>query len=363
MAYLIKELDYFALSDVVLSNMTTGENSHGIFCEIKWIQSVTSILSIIGSGSIIGYAVFQNVVRSPEVRPLFYLSVSNLLLALCWLIGAVMYSKSNTNRDKACYNVQTLGQMFYASTFLYTLNNMWQLYNNIKIKLEGDLYNISRTKCYIRRLATVLSSAVPFLLTIPVLGLGNSMECYANSTLAHSCLVLNIGSPITSSLETSTITECRRLHYYSTAIFLLIFTVTAIPMLVILGITYTLLKSNQCQDQQQIQITVTKRKILLHTIVFFFCSMPALILALQNLVYNKSNARDILYMIQALTALSQGLFNCLVYGWTQQMLRSLKQSTCRDADTQTPLLSSQKRFYATTQHLTQARVPYNISSM
>lgn len=49
---------------------------------------------------------------------------------------------------------------------------------------------------------------------------------------------------------------------------------------------------------------------------------------------------------QALTSASQGLLNCLVYGWTQQHFRSLSSGAVRDANTQTPLLRSQKRNYA-----------------
>lgn len=45
---------------------------------------------------------------------------------------------------------------------------------------------------------------------------------------------------------------------------------------------------------------------------------------------------------QAFTSASQGLLNCLVYGWTQQHFRTMVASTRRDANTQTPLLRSQK---------------------
>ncbi|KAG8456138.1 hypothetical protein GDO86_002075, partial [Hymenochirus boettgeri] len=66
---------------------------------------------ILGSGSIISYAIFQNAVKSPEIRPLFYLSLSDLFLSLCWLIGAVMYRRSSCNKNMACYNLQIVGQV------------------------------------------------------------------------------------------------------------------------------------------------------------------------------------------------------------------------------------------------------------
>ncbi|KAL8180067.1 UNVERIFIED_CONTAM: hypothetical protein K2H54_005089 [Gekko kuhli] len=83
------------------------------FAILHWIQAVTAALSVTGSSSIIGYAVFQNTARSPEVRPLFYLSISDLCLGMCWLIGALLYSNTTTetpDQEVACYNVQTTGQ-------------------------------------------------------------------------------------------------------------------------------------------------------------------------------------------------------------------------------------------------------------
>ncbi|PNJ82683.1 TMEM116 isoform 18, partial [Pongo abelii] len=48
-------------------------------------------LSVIGSSSLIAYAVFQNIQKSLEIRPLFYLSFCDLLLGLCWLTETLLY--------------------------------------------------------------------------------------------------------------------------------------------------------------------------------------------------------------------------------------------------------------------------------
>lgn len=50
---------------------------------------------------------------------------------------------------------------------------------------------------------------------------------------------------------------------------------------------------------------------------------------------------------QAFTSSSQGLLNCVVYGWTQTHFRSPSKDALRDMDTQTPLLRSQKKGYKT----------------
>nr|DBA23205.1 TPA: hypothetical protein GDO54_014141 [Pyxicephalus adspersus] len=283
-------------------------------------QYKARITSILGPGSIIGYAVFQNVVTSSEVRPLFYLSLSDLLLAACWLIGAVLYRRS-CQHDVACYNLQAVGQMFYISTFFYTLNYTWQTFSNMKRRLDSDLQKMPDKECHFRRIATVLSSVVPVLFTLPVLVIGNNHRCYENSN--HSCLVLNVGSQITDFTKDANVT-CTHLHFYSTAVFLATLCLTIIPLLVIAAsalifVQRHLATASFIQDQQWAVIKVMSWSLLLFPIIFLLCCLPAV---------------------------SPGFINCLAYGWTQRMQRSLIQKGWRDVDTQTPLLRSQKKLYA-----------------
>uniref|UniRef100_A0A6P5JWC6 Transmembrane protein 116 n=1 Tax=Phascolarctos cinereus TaxID=38626 RepID=A0A6P5JWC6_PHACI len=81
-----------------------------IFSAIQWIQFVMATLSIMGSSSIIAYTIFQNIMKSPEVRPLLCLSFSDLLLGTCWLLGALLYGTPMAKEDVVCYNLQTTGQ-------------------------------------------------------------------------------------------------------------------------------------------------------------------------------------------------------------------------------------------------------------
>ncbi|EFB18109.1 hypothetical protein PANDA_014740, partial [Ailuropoda melanoleuca] len=46
-----------------------------------------------------------------QIRPLFYLSFSDLLLGICWLIEALLYGTSAANKDVVCYNLQAVGQV------------------------------------------------------------------------------------------------------------------------------------------------------------------------------------------------------------------------------------------------------------
>ncbi|KAJ8380305.1 hypothetical protein SKAU_G00010830 [Synaphobranchus kaupii] len=62
-----------------------AEDWTNVYSAIRWIQLIMAVLSILGSGSIIVYATFQNLIRTAEVQPLFLLSVTDLLLGFCWL--------------------------------------------------------------------------------------------------------------------------------------------------------------------------------------------------------------------------------------------------------------------------------------
>ncbi|KAM8960755.1 transmembrane protein 116 [Pelodytes ibericus] len=330
-----------------------------VYREIKWIQVVTAILSILGSGSIIGYAVFQSAVRSPEVRPLFFLSVSDLFLALCWLIGAFMYRKSVCSKNVVCYNIQTVGQMVYLSTFFYTLNYLWQLCCNLKRQLENEL-QISKKQWRLANTVLILSSVVPVFLTTPVLYFGNANDCYENSSHPHSCLVLNTGSFITLDPQAYKNDTCTAIYHYSTCMFLIMFSLTVISILVLYGYSVSLLKKYKMTDQQSTSSTVIKRSFLLYSAIFLFYCTPVVILAILKLFSPSGKINEfalVLYYIQAFTAISQGFLNSCAYGFTQQMLRCLKQDSYHDMETQTPLLRSQKRHYASTHNTTSAATP------
>ncbi|KAL4593511.1 transmembrane protein 116 isoform X1 [Arapaima gigas] len=86
------------------------EDWTNVYVAVRWIQLIVAILSTLGSGSIIFYAAFQNLIRTYEVRPLFFLSVTDLLLSVSWLVGAVLFTQSCSN-PSTCYNLHTVEQV------------------------------------------------------------------------------------------------------------------------------------------------------------------------------------------------------------------------------------------------------------
>ncbi|XP_003907226.1 transmembrane protein 116 isoform X4 [Papio anubis] len=279
-------------------------------------------LSVIGSSSLIACAVFQNIQKSPEIRPLFYLSFCDLLLGLCWLTETLLYGASVANKDIICYNLQAVGQVID-----YT--------------------------CRVGQMAFVFSSLIPLLLMTPVFCLGNTSECFQNFSQSHKCILMHSPPSAVAELPPSANTSvCSTLYFYGITIFLGSFVLSLLTIMVLLIRAQTLYKkfvksSGFLGSEQWAVIHIVDQRVRLYPMAFFCCWGPAVILMIIKLTKPQDTKLHMaLYVLQALTATSQGLLNCGVYGWTQHKFHQLKQEARRDADTQTPLLCSQKRFYS-----------------
>ncbi|XP_058387426.1 transmembrane protein 116 isoform X2 [Diceros bicornis minor] len=298
------------------------DNWHSVFSAIQWIQFVMATLSVIGSSSLITYVVFQNIQKSPEIRPLFYLSFSDLLLGICWLIEALLYGTSAANKDIVCYNLQAVGQVID-----YT--------------------------CQVGQIAIILSSLIPLLLMIPVFSLGNASGCFHNFSQSHRCILMySPPSAMAELLPSANTSVCSTLYFYGLTIFLASFLLSLLTIVILLIQAQTLYKkfvklTGFLGSEQWAVIHVMEQRVRFYPVAFFCCWGPAVILMIIKLTKAQDTKLHMaLYVLQALTASSQGLLNCGVYGWTQYNFYQLKQEARRDADTQTPLLCSQKRFYS-----------------
>ncbi|XP_041059097.1 transmembrane protein 116 isoform X1 [Carcharodon carcharias] len=339
----------------------TEEHSSEFYVALRWIQFSMVVLSLIGSGSIIGYVALQQLARHPEIRPLFYLSLSDLMLGVCWLIGVLLYGESFSTQSIACYNLQVIGQVLYISSFCYTLNYTWCLYRDLRSRIratvnDSSCLKITESSNRLSRIVIKLSSLIPLLLMVPVFCIGNGYGCYAN--LSNSCLLLHTGMlELNSSYNRVHKNACHSLYLYRTTIFLISFCFTLLGLVILLIKTRILYKklvtlTGFLGDQQWAKISVIERRVFLYPTAFLFCWGPATILAVIKLLKptNMPVLYVILYILQAFTAASQGLLNCIVYGWTQRTLQYVRQKARRDVDTQTPLLRSQKRSYSSMQN-------------
>ncbi|NXG26121.1 TM116 protein, partial [Grallaria varia] len=312
-----------------------------------------------GCGSVLTPLTPAEPFPSPQVRPLFYLSLSDLFLGMCWLAGALLYSSPTSQQDLICYNLQATGQVFYVASFLYTVNYTWHLYMDLKVKYNQNLFRmppqvVDYASCA-GRIATISSSLIPFLLMVPVFCLGNISNCYQNFSQKHGCLLMHSELPMSANEPQGLSgSVCRAMHFYGIGVFLISFLISFVAILVILSQARGLYKrfvtsTGFLGDQQWAMIKVVEQRVVFYPVVFFCCWAPAVLLGMLKLtVSTTSKIYMALLILQALTAASQGLLNCLVYGWTQHVFLALKGGSRRDVDTQTPLLRSQKRFYSST---------------
>uniref|UniRef100_A0A8C5JY07 Transmembrane protein 116 n=1 Tax=Jaculus jaculus TaxID=51337 RepID=A0A8C5JY07_JACJA len=304
------------------------------FSAIQWIQFVMATL----------------------IKPLFYLNFSDLLLGICWLMKALLYGTSTTHKDIICYNLQTIGEIFCISSFLYTINYIWYLYTELRKKHNQSGQSTSllviEYSCQSGHIAFILSSLIPLLVMTPVFCLGNASECFHNFSQSHRCILMHSpSSAMTEFLPSTNTSVCSTLYFYCITIFLISFLLSLLTIMVLLIRAHTMYKKfmkSTCflGSEQWTLIHIVDQRVRFFPVAFLCCWGPAVILMIIQLTKPQDTKLHMaFYVLQALTAASQGLLNCGVYGWTQYKFHQLKQSSRRDADTQTPLLCSQKRAY------------------
>ncbi|KAL1768620.1 transmembrane protein 116 isoform X1 [Sigmodon hispidus] len=327
------------------------------FPAIQWIQFAMATLSVIGSSSLITYTVFQNPQASAEIKPLFYLSCSDLLLGICWLIKALLYGTSATHKDSICYNLQTVGEMLYIASLLYTISYIWYLYSELRMKHSRSGQSIAAQvldhTCSGGHIVFILSSLIPLLFMTPVLCLGNVNECFRNFSQSHRCILMHSPPPATIEPLSSTNTSiCSALYFYGVTVFLASFFFSLLLIMVLLIHAQTLYKkfvksTGFLESEQWAVIYIVGQRMRFFPVAFVCCWGPAVTLLIIKLTKPQDTSLHMAFsVLQALTAASQGLLNCGIYGWTQCKFQQLKHEPLRDADTQTPLLCSQKRIYS-----------------
>ncbi|XP_047554304.1 transmembrane protein 116 isoform X5 [Lutra lutra] len=263
-----------------------------VFSAIQWIQFVMATLSVIGSSSLIAYAVFQNIQKSPEIRPLFYLSFSDLLLGICWLIKALLYGTSVANKDIVCYNLQAVGQIFYISSFLYTVNYIWYLYKELRMRHtqngQSTFPLVIDYTCHVGQIAIILSSLIPLLLMIPVFCLGNVSECFHNFSQSHRCILMFSPPSAMAELPSANTSVCSILYFYGITIFLTSFLLSLLTIVVLLIQAQTLYKkfvkkTGFLGSEQWAVIHIVEQQVRFYPVAFFCCWGPAVILVIIKL--------------------------------------------------------------------------------
>ncbi|XP_050015084.1 transmembrane protein 116 isoform X1 [Alexandromys fortis] len=327
------------------------------FPAIQWIQFVTATLSVIGSSSLITYAVSQNPQMSAKIKPLFYLSFSDLLLGICWLIKALLYGTSAPHKDSICYNLQTVGEILFIASLFCTVSYIWYLYTELRMRDSqsgrSTTAQVINHTCQSSHIVFILSSLLPLLLMTPVFCLGNVNECFHNFSQSHRCLLMH--SPPSAMIEplpSTNTSVCSVLYFYGVTVFLASFFFSLLLITVLLFHAQSLYKkfvksTGFLESEQWAAIYTVGQRMRFFPVAFVCCWGPAATLLIIELTKPQDTSLHMAFsVLQALTAASQGLINCGIYGWTQCKFQQLKREPRHDADTQTPLLCSQKRIYS-----------------
>ncbi|XP_023820410.1 transmembrane protein 116 isoform X2 [Oryzias latipes] len=323
--------------------------------QVVWgIQLAMGILSILGSSSIIVCLLTQRLSRKPELQPLFLLSVADLLLAACWLVGAVLFCLRCAVLNSLCYNLHILEQVFFMASFCFTLNYVWNLFTAIREKFNscqsGHSVQVSNRVSTTAKVIAVLSWLGPVLFMLPVFIMGNMSVCQSNSSQPYKCLLMHTDALYRTAHGHQLSASCSGLHTYRMVVFLLtfLFTLVIITGLVIRARHFHIraVASNGIVGaEQRVALRVLNQRVVLYPLVFVLCWGPAVALAFLRVAKPSTGhgrAAAFLYIAQALTSASQGFLNCLVYGWTTVPLRQVGLTALsRDANTQTPLLQPQ----------------------
>ncbi|XP_076778819.1 transmembrane protein 116 isoform X5 [Arvicanthis niloticus] len=199
----------------------------------------------------------------------------------------------------------------------------------------------------------LLSSMVPLLLMTPVFFLGNINECFHNFSQSHRCILMH--SPPSATIEPLPLTStsvCSTLYLYGVTVFLASFSFSFVIITVLLVRAQMLYKKflksmGFLESEQWAVIHTVGQRACFFPVAFVCCWGPAVTLLIMKLTEPQETSLHMAFsVLQALTAASQGLLNCGIYGWTQCKFQQIKREPRRDADTQTPLLCSQKRVYS-----------------
>ncbi|KXJ28987.1 transmembrane protein 116 [Exaiptasia diaphana] len=295
----------------------------------------TSLLSILGTGSIISCSLWNKIANSSEVHPLFHLALANFLLALTWFVGGIAWvSKSKMN----CFYVEVFGEMFLIMSFFLTVN-----YGiNVYIRLRGKTHNlehlnfstVSTSNLYkwLFRGLYIASWVIPVITVAPLIyKYKQQREEMKEEPSCSRCLLL-FDRPNLRNQEGGVAWAM----YDS--ILMIICLVPSILLLIVLYIMTErihrkcLRRRGIHTDSQRKSMSNMRKRIILYIMVFIFCWTPALIVAIME-VARKLKTKDSdwelscrTYIMQSVSAPLQGFLNSIVYGWTRKSFRRATRS-------------------------------------
>ncbi|XP_032217719.1 transmembrane protein 116 isoform X1 [Nematostella vectensis] len=308
---------------------------------LAYIYMCTATLSIIGAASIVLAAVIKHRVANSEVRPIFHLSLSDLVASVFLLIGAILFCnyKTTVNENILCSYFTALTSSFYMSTFLLTVLYAFEVYGKLK-NLYPKITNIRQddTQAFgsFHQLFFLYTFAwaLPLAITLSIFAVdsGESGTGSLNDDICGTCLPVFHYRSENCSLSTDNDLEPDWNHIYK-SIFIAMLSICMLAIVVIYILALKLFRKIQVSGgiigrQQYEQQALVRRRACIYFLVFIACWLPGTILGILSLKKTfELKKYFVFYVIQALSSPLQGFINCLVYGWRRPgFMRSLRQT-------------------------------------
>lgn len=290
---------------------------------IAIIYILTSVLSILGAGSVIIYSIVKRIVRRPEVHPLFHLALADLLLASLWFSGACLWFHK---QEGNCFRLDVFAEMAHLATFFLTVNYGLNAFLRLQEKVKNlQVTSASSSKFYIHlsRMSYAMCWTFPVAIMVPLLFHYDEVHIPDECT---RCLLLFDRPKVKSSLLKS---NSMWQTYGSLALVTtLTFSIVALMLIYFLMLRThrkAIIYSGVLTDRQRASIDAIRNKVFLYVLVFLICWSPALVVAVCDIDprVTLSNMRrwHVLFVLLGLTAPMQGFLNCIVYGWSRKSFR------------------------------------------
>ncbi|XP_077383823.1 transmembrane protein 116 [Festucalex cinctus] len=319
---------------------------------LPWIHVATALISALGSASVLTCVTSQRLGgATSELRAIFLLALSDLLLALCGLLGGALLARRAG--ALAWYRLHAARQVVCMASFFYTLNYVWNVYARLRLNFRRGPQQlpaqISKRAISSASVTALLSGIVPILVMAPVFVQAHvSGGCVANCSDAYRCLLTPVG--VLAVAAERPIGGCRLLRDYCAAVFLAAFVFTLFGIAVLMGKSRQVFRRAVAShgylgNQQRASLRALDLRMLAYSLTFALCWAPTASLVALNATTSSLDVVGVsvavLYVTQAITSASPGIlrFAALACGRRPPPGRSV--AWC-DADTQTPLLRAQK---------------------
>eukprot|EP00794_Sanderia_malayensis_P013868 gene13868-15316_t len=275
--------DHFHSCNIILS----PEDLKTVLRNIRVLGAlsiITSSLSIIGTASVIIFIIYKRICRSPDVNPLFHLSIADFLLALFWVIGPIIHFKYAGNQfvvdlSYFCSTWQGLCEMVHIMSFFLTVNYALNVFLRMKEKkdrmfqlndpLASQQHIINHS--WFRVGIYAFSWVMPIAIIIPLL-----IEMRRSQPdFCQQCIIL-LDAPRPFSFEGNL------LGYNGPMLIILSLTFSIVAIIVLYLLTLRMYRKTILgfhTNRQRVVVHAMAKRAAVYIAVFIYCWTPALILA------------------------------------------------------------------------------------